>query len=356
VVLTVCQIAVGLFAHAQSLVADGMHTLSDLLGDFMVMFASRHGANPADERHPYGHGRYETAASMVLGLILAGVGAGFLLTAGGRLQSLDALPELHPAALWMALVTLAGKEGLFRYMLAVAQRLRSPMLVANAWHARADAASSLVVAVGIGGSLLGYRFRAAGGGAGGLHDPADGRDAGLRGAARADRHRRRRRGGGEDPRDRHRHLRVLDVHDLRTRRMAHRVLVDAHVRVDARISVSEGHRIAELARQRVRAGHPEVLDVLVHVDTEADESAVADHRLPGRGALLDELEDILGGGVPQAAPAVFHYVGGRVEAEVFLPFDWCADRTARGVERADCRPGGGSPHWGRIALMCRIAP
>jgi cation diffusion facilitator family transporter len=158
VVLTVCQIAVGLFAHAQSLVADGMHTLSDLLGDFMVMFASRHGANPADERHPYGHGRYETAASMVLGLILAGVGAGFLLTAGGRLQSLDALPELHPAALWMALVTLAGKEGLFRYMLAVAQRLRSPMLVANAWHARADAASSLVVAVGIGGSLLGYRF------------------------------------------------------------------------------------------------------------------------------------------------------------------------------------------------------
>ena len=72
VVLTVCQIAVGLFAHAQSLVADGMHTLSDLLGDFMVMFASRHGANPADERHPYGHGRYETAASMVLGLILAG--------------------------------------------------------------------------------------------------------------------------------------------------------------------------------------------------------------------------------------------------------------------------------------------
>ena len=66
VVLTVCQIAVGLFAHAQSLVADGMHTLSDLLGDFMVMFASRHGANPADERHPYGHGRYETAASMVL--------------------------------------------------------------------------------------------------------------------------------------------------------------------------------------------------------------------------------------------------------------------------------------------------
>jgi len=107
----------------------------------------------------------------------------------------------------------------------------------------------------------------------------------------------------------------------------------------------------------VRAGHPEVLDVLVHVDTEEDESAVADHRLPGRGALLEELEEILGAGVPQAAPAVFHYVGGRVEAEVFLPFDWCADAerlaalNARVVSRVVA-----SSHWGRIALMCRIAP
>ena len=358
VVLTVFQIAVGLFAHAQSLVADGMHTLSDLLGDFMVMFASRHGANPADERHPYGHGRYETAASMVLGLILAGVGAGFLLTAGGRLQSLDALPELHPAALWMALVTLAGKEGLFRYMLAVAQRLRSPMLVANAWHARADAASSLVVAVGIGGSLLGYRFL----------EPLAAALVGFMilrmGVMLAYEALRELIDTGVDAEEVARIREtvtgtcgVLDVHDLRTRRMAHRVLVDAHVRVDARISVSEGHRIAELARQRVRAGHPEVLDVLVHVDTEEDESAVADHRLPGRGALLEELEEILGAGVPQAAPAVFHYVGGRVEAEVFLPFDWCADTerlaalNARVVGRV-----ASSSHWGRIALMCRIAP
>ena len=97
--------------------------------------------------------------------------------------------------------------------------------------------------------------------------------------------------------------------------------------------------------------------MLVHVDTEADESAVADHRLPGRGALLDELEDILGGGVPQAAPAVFHYVGGQVEAEVFLPFDWCADldRLAALNARIADRVAG-SPHWGRIALMCRMAP
>jgi|APMI01.1.fsa_nt_gi cation diffusion facilitator family transporter len=358
IVLTVLQIAVGLYSHAQSLVADGMHTLSDLLGDFMVMFASRHGANPADERHPYGHGRYETAASLVLGLVLAGVGVGFLLTAAVRLQSLDTLPQLHPVALWMALLTLAGKEGLFRYMLAVAQRLRSPMLVANAWHARADAASSLVVAVGIGGSLLGYRFL----------EPLGAALVGFMilrmGAMLGYEALRELIDTGVDP-DEVAKIRetvtgtsgVLDVHELRTRRMAHRVLVDAHVLVDARISVSEGHRIAELARHRVRAGHQDVLDVLVHVDTEEDEASAAGRALPGRDVLVAELGEILGIGVPQAAPAVFHYVGSRVEAEVYLPFDWCADAgRLEGLQQRVRERVGVSGHWERIALLCRIAP
>jgi len=358
VVLTVCQIAVGLFAHAQSLVADGMHTLSDLLGDFMVMYASRHGANPADERHPYGHGRYETAASMVLGLVLAGVGAGFLLTAAARLQDLDALPELHPAALWMALVTLAGKEGLFRYMLAVAQRLRSPLLVANAWHARADAASSLVVAVGIGGSLAGYRFL----------EPLAAALVGFMilrmGAMLAYEALRELIDTGVDPADVAK-IRdtlgatagVLDVHELRTRRMAHRVLVDAHVRVDPRISVSEGHRIAEIARARVRAGHPEVLDVLVHVDSEEDLVDAGGRSLPGRVALVAELAGILGPGVPQAAPAVLHYLGNRVEAEVYLPFEWCADRVRlETLRHRVAQQVAVSPHWRRIELLGRFAP
>ncbi len=357
-VLTVCQVAIGLFAHAQSLVADGMHTLSDLLGDFMVMFASRHGANPADEKHPYGHGRYETAASMVLGLLLAGVGAGFLLTAAGRLQSLDTLPALHPVALWMALLTLAGKEGLFRYMLAVARRLRSPLLVANAWHARADAASSLVVAVGICGSLLGYRFL----------EPLAAALVGFMilrmGALLAYEALRELIDTGIDA-DEVARIRdtvtgtggVIDVHALRTRRMAHRVLVDAHVRVDPRISVSEGHRIAEVARSRVRAAHPDVLDVLVHVDTEEDQMVVSGQLLPGRAALVAELDALLGDDVPQAAPAVLHYVGDRIEAEVFLPFEWCGDvARLEDLQQRVRRRVAASPHWGAIALMCRIAP
>ncbi|MDR1853386.1 MAG: cation diffusion facilitator family transporter, partial [Azoarcus sp.] len=156
--LTLGQIAVGLFAHAFSLVADAAHTLSDLVTDFMVLVAGQRGANPADLDHPYGHGRIETATSLLLGATLVAVGVGFLWTSGQRLQNMDMQSPLHPAALAMALVTLAAKEILFRFTLAASRRLKAPLLEANAWHQRSDAASSLVVAIGIGGSLAGYPF------------------------------------------------------------------------------------------------------------------------------------------------------------------------------------------------------
>src|SRR5690606_14264369 len=157
-VLTVLQIVVGVFAHAQSLIADGFHSLADLVADFMVLAANKHSGSPADDDHPYGHERLETLAALALGLVLIGTGGGILYTAIQRIQNLDALPPVASIALWTAFATLAGKELLFRYMLRVGERLRSPMLIANAWHARADAASSLVVAAGIAGSLMGWRF------------------------------------------------------------------------------------------------------------------------------------------------------------------------------------------------------
>jgi hypothetical protein len=243
-------------------------------------------------------------------------------------------------------------------MLAVAQRLRSQMLIANAWHARADAASSLVVAVGIGGSLMGYRYL----------EPLAAALVGFMivrmGLKLAYAALRELIDTGVAPEEVAR-IRasvmatpgVLDVHELRTRRMAQRVLVDAHVRVDARISVSEGHRIAELARHRVRLAHEDVLDVLVHVDTEEDEGLGAGRHLPSREALVQEIADILGPGVPQAERAVLHYVGERVEADVFLPLAWCADEARLApLERRIAERVAASGHWRGIALLCRVAP
>jgi cation diffusion facilitator family transporter len=271
VLLTGMQVVVGFFANSMALVADAMHTLSDIVADAFVLYANRKGAEAADDEHPYGHGRFETAASLVLGLLLTATGAGILVSAAGRLQSLETLPAVGVIAIWAAVATLAAKEGLFRYMLAIAERLRSPMLVANAWHARADALSSLVVAAGIGGSLLGFPFADAAAAiiVGGMIVKA-----GVGFAWEAMRELMDEGLAAEDVAAIRATLAatpgVIDLHDLRTRRMGHRVLVDVHLQVDGNITVFAGHEIGEDARHRAIAAHPEVLDVLIHLDAEND--------------------------------------------------------------------------------------
>jgi cation diffusion facilitator family transporter len=359
IVLTVVQIGVGFFAHAQSLVADGFHSLSDLLADVLVLFANYHGKHPADERHPYGHKRIETAASLALGLLLAGTGAAILWSAALRLEHLQELPAISSLALWTALLTLVAKEGLFRYMLAVANRLNSPMLVANAWHARSDAASSLVVAIGIGGSMAGYRFLdpvaaiVVGfmilrmGVSFSYHAILELIDTGISNEEIAGISATLRATPG-----------VIGLHDLRTRRMADKVLVDAHMQVDNRISVSEGHLIGEAARMRTLAAHPNVLDVLVHIDVETDaDHADAARNLPPRAQLLGHLQRLLGEDLPPFERAVLHYLGSRVEAEVFLPASVCGDRElmvdiAGRLERELPR----DPYFCNVTINCKVAP
>ena len=156
VCLTITQVTVGVLSKSQGLVADGIHSLSDLVADFVVLFASHHAKKDADEDRPYGHQRFETAASLVLGGLLLAVGLGMLWSAFRKLEAPETVAQVHVAALWVAGGALVAKELLFRYMLSVAKRVKSSMLVANAWHARSDAASSLVVGLGIIGNLSGY--------------------------------------------------------------------------------------------------------------------------------------------------------------------------------------------------------
>jgi len=321
--LTIGQIAIGLFANAYSLVADAIHTLSDLITDFMVLAAGKQGATPADLNHPYGHGRIETVATLILGTSLVAVGIGFLWVSGLRLQTMGNQPPLHPVALVMALVTLAGKEFLFRYTLAGGRRLNAPLLEANAWHARSDAASSLVVAIGVGGSLAGYPFLEplAAAVVGFLilrmgvlqswHAVRELIDTGLSGEELA----RLRETISATPG-------VAGLHELRTRRMAQRVLCDAHVQVASHITVSEGHYIAENVMLAVHRAHSEIDDVLVHVDPESDDTeqlfAGRAKRLPNRAAVLSDLASLMGEHLPKRLQ--LHYLGGQVEVEAyFLP-------------------------------------
>jgi len=316
--LTVMQMLAGFFGKSQSLMADGLHSLADLLSDVLVLFANRHGNKHADANHPYGHARIETAASLILGASLAALGIALLVAAGMRLQHPDQVQAVHPATLWVAIVALAAKEGMFRYMLAVAQRVRSQMLVANAWHARSDAASSLVVIIGIVGNLLGYTFLdlVAAGVVGvmiaymGIQFARDALlelvDTGLdEKEVRAIRNTLKAVPG------------VMGLHELRTRKMADNALVDAHIIVEPKISVSEGHYIAEAARSAVLKNH-HVMDVMVHIDSEDDAQAKPNAHLPQRHLLLAHLANRLGENLPPSAHIVLHYLEGKVEAELLF--------------------------------------
>lgn len=265
-VLTIIQIMVGISAKSQALIADGIHSLSDLVADFVVLFASHHSKKDADEDHPYGHQRFETAASLALGLLLMVVGIGMLWSAFRKLEAPETVQTVHVMALWVAGGALVAKELLFRYMLAVAKRVKSGMLVANAWHARSDAASSLVVGLGIIGNLAGYP----------ILDPIAASIVGFMvtkmgwsfgwdalsdlvdRAVDEQEVQAIRQTLTDTPG-------VQSVHDVHTRKMGDMIVVDAHIEVDAAITVEAGHDIAVLARQRVLQRH-RVLNMMTHVD------------------------------------------------------------------------------------------
>jgi cation diffusion facilitator family transporter len=358
-VLAIGQLTVGLFANAFSLVADAVHTLSDLFTDVLVLLAGRHGADPADLDHPYGHGRIETVATLLLSAVLAIVGIMFLWSSGVRLQNMEAAPPLHYAAIYMAFGTLVAKELLFRYTLAASKRLKAPVLEANAWHARSDAASSLVVTAGIGGSLAGYPFLEP------LAAAVVGfliAHMGVRLGWKAVRELIDTGLPAEDIARLRTTIRntpgVLDLHDLRTRRMADRVLCDTHVLVDPRITVSEGHRISDQVYFRIRNAHPEVREVLVHIDAEDDDQlqTAAPGPLPERTEVLATIRELLGSDTIEPLRVQLHYLGDRVEAEVVLrPSSWSTVDPDALKERV-ARLLSSRPQYRSVTFLVQVAP
>ena len=264
--LTISQVFAGLLSGSQGLVADGIHSLTDLVADFVVLFANHHSAKDADEDHHYGHQRYETAASLFLGVSLLVVGLGMLWSAGHKIVNPVGSTQISLLALYVALGALAAKELLFRYMLAVAERVRSSMLVANAWHARSDAASSLVVSVGIVGALLGHPILDSVGALivglmivrTGWSFSWDALNDLMDRAVSEEEHQQIEQIVLATPG-------VLGCHDLRTRKMGDMILVDVHIEVDADATVQVGHDIALTAANQVKAKLP-VLNVMTHID------------------------------------------------------------------------------------------
>ena len=323
--LSIVKVVLGVLGNSQALVADGIHSLSDLATDVLVLVASKHGSKEADEDHPYGHGRIETLATVVLGVILVAVGLGILWDAVTRL--FDTALQLHPGWLAMAgaAASIFAKEGLYHYTMVAARRLRSNLLKANAWHHRSDAVSSVVVVVGIAGSMagLGYLDAIAAAmvalmvakigfdlGWNAIHELID---TALEKEKVAEIEKIILAVPG-----------VEELHLLRTRRMGSEALVDVHIILtDPRISVSEGHQISETVRATLIHKIDEVSDVTVHIDPEDDEQGSSCQHLPLRAALLEKL------GEPwrelcerHGVTAVrLHYLYGRVEPVLLIPMN-----------------------------------
>jgi len=319
--LGVAKILVGWLAHSQALIADGLHSLSDLATDLVVLYAAKHAHRAADEDHPYGHGRIETLATVGLGITLIGVAFGIGYDATHRMNEPDLLLAPGVLALGVAFVSVIAKEVIYQYTRNAAVRLRSNMLMANAWHSRSDAISSIVVVIGIGGAMMGYPYLDA--------------VAAIAVAVMI------AKIGFELVRDSTRELidtalepKVVDairkeifqvdgvraLHMLRTRRSGGDALVDLHVQVDPCISVSEGHQIGDTVRRRLLKQIDEVTDVTVHIDPEDDERESLSDKLPLRGDLLRGLQqkwtDIEG---VDAEDITLHYLRGKLRIDLELP-------------------------------------
>lgn len=354
--LGIIKIIGGWFGHSQALIADGMHSLSDLATDVLVLYAAKHAHAEADEEHPYGHGRIETAATVGLGVALILISIGIVYDGARALLEPDKL--LVPKAWAMALAALSviGKEWVYHYTMRYARRLKSEMLRANAWHSRSDAISSVVVIIGVGGALLGVTSLDA------IAALVVAIMIGKIGFDVARRSMSELIDTGVDAE----HLEeirtmiqsvdgVEDLHLLRTRRMAGQVLVDVHLILrDPRVSVSEGHQISETVRSVLIRHFDEIADVTVHIDPEDDEHAAPGKHLGLRNQVLRRLEAHW-----QHLPAArqirrvnLHYLNGRIHVEVELPRNLAADANQSGeISAAFAAAAAGDPDIAGIRVL-----
>jgi len=264
--LVIFQIVVGFFSKSSGLIADGFHTLADMFSDLIVLITSKKSLNPPDDDHNYGHHRYENAVGLFLGFLLLFVGCAMIWSAGKKLENSDQIVAVHVTALYASIICLVVKELLFRYLLNVAKRAKSSLLMANAWHARSDAASSLIVAIGIVFNLLGYHsfdliaaiivgvmiLKM------GWTFSYEAIQALTDKAADTDEVEKIKKIILETPG-------VINVHDLRTRKVGDSIIADVHIEVKGTLTVAEGHDIAVEARNRVMRSS-RVLNLMTHID------------------------------------------------------------------------------------------
>lgn len=299
--LGVLKIIVGYLSQSQALIADGIHSLSDLVTDLFVYIASTNARQAPDKNHPYGHLRFETLTTVILGVVLIVVATGIAFEAFNN--------DLQPTATWYGvgavILTILVKEAIFHYTKRAGEQIGSRLLIANAWHSRSDALSSLAVLAGLIGVYFGYAW---------ADKAASVVVALLIGKIAVEmiwenlaelvdtspdpKLIEQIKSTADSLKD------VMAPHDVRARSMAGKIFLDMHIHVPATASVSEGHYLSDLVEYTIRKAHPQVQDVMVHVDTNdhiQSDSYTNDHigtrppvlQMPARHQVLADLGFIL---------------------------------------------------------------
>jgi cation diffusion facilitator family transporter len=273
VALLTFKFVAGILGHSSAMIADAVHSLSDFITDLVVLVFVKISAKPQDESHDYGHGKFETIASFFIGLALVAAATGIIVS--GVVKFVDWLGGAQLAApgklaLWAALFSILVKEGLYRYTIHYGKSLDSQAVIANAWHHRSDALSSIGAAIGIGGAiLLGDRWT--------VLDPLASVVVGLMLVKVAVGLLKGSIGElteGSLPAETEQEIEeiiksfpgVSEPHNLRTRRIGNHFAIEMHVRMDGSLSLNEAHDQATAIERELKRRYGAGTHVTVHME------------------------------------------------------------------------------------------
>ena len=335
-ILSTIKIVLGFIGQSSALVADGVHSFSDLLTDWVTWYAAKISGDAPDADHPYGHERFETVATLGISIFLAIVGTIIIFDGFERFSNPNEL-RFENWLIAAAALSILSKECLYWYTLKVAKNIKSDLLRANAWHHRTDALSSIVVVIGIIGASNGYFF---------LDSVAAmivgvliiyvgwqlGFEATKELVDTSIDH--------EDIKALHLALSeikgVKSVHTLRTRKVGHKKSADVHVQVNPFLSVSEGHIISVSVERVAKECIEELDDVTVHIDPENDEEKEdAPYKdLPERAQALKiisqslKLENIN----LEIEKTQLHYLDGEILVDFYLSMDHLKNKSTEQIQ------------------------
>ena len=334
--LSIIKIVLGYIGQSSALIADGIHSFSDLLTDWVTWYASKLSGDAPDDDHPYGHERFETVATLGISIFLAIVGTIIIFDGFERFSNPNELQYGN----WLiaaAALSILSKEGLYWYTLKVSKNIKSDLLRANAWHHRTDALSSIVVVIGIIGAVNGYSFLDSVaamivgvliiyiGWQLGFEATKELVDTSI---------------DQEDIKALRLALSeikgVKSVHTLRTRKVGHKKSADVHVQVNPFLSVSEGHIISVSVERVAKECIEELDDVTVHIDPENDEEKEdAPYKdLPERAQALKiisqslKLENLNF----EIEKTQLHYLDGEILVDFYLSIDYLKNKTTGQIQ------------------------